>query len=244
MMAPSRIDLWIAREFAQLTGRHPLFDIVLQSGINHYVLGGFWFAGALFVFWTMATGRRDAQQRTRLLTTLAGSLVAIALALLARHFIAWTPPRSSKELVSVFPQYVNLTWNPSSFPSDSTTLYASVATGIYSISRRTGAALWAAVVLLVALPRMYVGGHFLTDVLVGMALGLAGFAIARAAVEPMLASHVEPVFDRGDVRAVLANFVIFYLVLQVAIEFRDGVWLWSSLSLVRRNLIRWPHALR
>ena len=243
MSTPTPIDRWVARELAQLTGRYPLFDMSLQSGIHHYVLGGFWFAAALFAFWTMASVRRDTEQRTRLLTTLAGSLVAIGLALLARHLVAWLPPRQTPELFRLYPGYFEQNWSPNSFPSDSSTLYASIAAGLSSVNRGVGVALWAAVVFLVALPRMYVGGHYVSDVLAGIALGIAGFFIARIALEPTFIRRLEPVFNQSGALAALGNVVVFFLILQVSIEFRDGVWLRNSIHLLREAAAKW-HAIR
>lgn len=224
-LTPTGFDLWFIRQLAQLLGWSHLLDIGVQSAIQHNVLGGLWYAAALFVFWIRGGQQENEAVRRRILTTLVGSLIALLLMLLAATLIAWPPPFHHAGLAELYPRYIYRNESASSFPSQSTTLYAAVASGVSSLHRVTGSLLWVGVVLLVGLPRMYVGGHYPTDVLAGMVFGLAGYTTARYLLEPRLARPTERVFKGRMWLQVLGELVVFAWILQVAVGFRDVVWL-------------------
>jgi undecaprenyl-diphosphatase len=101
-------------------------------------------------------------------------LIAILLMLVAQALVVWPPPIHHPSVSGLYPRYIYTNPEGSSFPSQSVTLYASLAAGIYSLHRATGRFLWAGVVVLVGLPRIYVGGHYPSDVFGGIILGVAG----------------------------------------------------------------------
>ena len=84
--------------------------------------------------------------------------------------------------------------------------------------------------LLVGLPRIYVGGHYPSDVLAGIILGLAGYGAARYLQEPSLVRQVEGIFKGKTWLRALGQLTVFAWILQVATEFRDVVWLKSALQ--------------
>jgi undecaprenyl-diphosphatase len=61
----------------------------------------------------------------------------------------------------------------SSFPSDHAVLFFSLSAGIYFVSRRWGIFLMVYTALFVAFPRLYLGLHYPSDLVCGMALGVA-----------------------------------------------------------------------
>ncbi len=178
-LIPSRFDVWVAVQLAQCLARHPLFDLVVASGIRHNVLGGIAYATALFILWVHSNRPGQEWLRRRMLTILLGSLSAIVLTLVAGGLIAWQPPAHYPSLALLFLQYVGDNPNINSFPSQSTALYAAVAAGVYSLDRIMGWLLWVGLVLLVSLPRMYVGGHWVSDIIAGLVLGMVGYAVAH-----------------------------------------------------------------
>jgi hypothetical protein len=126
--------------------------------------------------------------------------------------------------VNLYPRYLADNPNVNSFPSQSTALYAVVAAGIYSLRKDVGLALWLAVGFLVALSRMYVGGHYISDVLVGLLSGLGGYLCARRFLESRLGVLADRVFRKSGWQQVLGQALVFAWILQVAVEFRDAVW--------------------
>ena len=224
-LSPTQLDLWIARELAGFLKLHPLFDLGVQSAIKHNVLGGFWFGGTLFIFWTQAQKKDRPDMQVRILTILAGSIVAILFTLLASAFISWPPPFHYTGLANLFPNYIYRNEDTNCFPSQSTTLYSSVAAGIYSLHKACGWVLWALVAVFVALPRMYVGGHYLSDVLAGVLLGLSGYAVARRFLETRLISNIDEFLNKGPRLGFLRESLVFIWIFEVTVEFKDVVWI-------------------
>jgi membrane-associated phospholipid phosphatase len=72
-----------------------------------------------------------------------------------------------------------------SLPSDHATMAGAVAAGLFLANRRWGT-IAAAAALLMAFTRVYVGAHYLSDVLAGLALGAAVAVIGWWAVVPLL----------------------------------------------------------
>jgi membrane-associated phospholipid phosphatase len=103
-------------------------------------------------------------------------------------------------------------------------LYGSIAAGVYSLYKTVGWVLWALVVLFVAVPRMFVGGHFFTDVLVGFLLALIGYWLARNVLEARVTSRLERFLDRNSRLQLLREVVVFFWIIQVTVEFQGVVW--------------------
>jgi membrane-associated phospholipid phosphatase len=150
--------------------------------------------------------------------------------LVAQALVVWPPPIYHPSLSSLYPRYIFTNPEGSSFPSQSVTVYGSLAAGIYSLHKAAGWFLWMGVVLLVGLPRIYVGGHYPTDVLAGIILGLVGYGAARYWLEPWLVRHVEGIFKGKTWLRVLGQLTVFAWILQVATGFRDVVWLKNALQ--------------
>ncbi|MBZ5543107.1 MAG: phosphatase PAP2 family protein [Acidobacteriia bacterium] len=224
-LSPTGFDIWLASKLGECLNRFPLFDECIQSGLRHYVLGGFWYAGAMFVFWVQAARLGEHEKRLRIITTIVGSAITILLALLAGMVLTWPPPIRNAELAHFFPPYIEPNLNASSFPSVSTALYGSVAAGIYSIHRTTGLVLWVALPLLVSLPRMYVGGHWFSDIIAGLILALIGYALARYLLEPPLLARLETILANNRRWMIVTELLVFAWIFEVAVEFREGVWL-------------------
>jgi len=146
--------------------------------------------------------------------------------------ISWPPPIRHLDLSSLFPNYIDRNPDTNCFPSQSTALYASVAAGIYSLHRRTGMFLWVAVAAFVALPRMYVGGHYLTDVVVGVLLAGLGYAGARYGLESRVISRLDTFFEGSMALCTAREVLVFVWILQVAVEFREAVWFKRGLEML------------
>ena len=232
----SSLDFWLASQMATLWGSYPLFDRIIQTLIRHNVLGGLWYGMALFVFWVRGKSSGQDRVQRRILTILVGSLIAILFSLLAEHAVDHMPPSRHPDLAGLFPNYMETNPNLNSFPSQSTTVYTCIAAGIYSLNRPAGMLLWGALALLVALPRMYVGGHYLSDVIAGLILGLAGYIIARRGLEQPLVSRVERLMEGSATFRTAAEIVVFVWILQVAVGFREANWLWEGMGTLRRAL--------
>lgn len=222
---PTRIDLWLARQMAGFFRLHGRLDVAVDSAMRHNILGGLWFGAVLFVCWVQAARKGQREVQLRILTTLVGSTLAILLTFVAGALLSWPPPINYPGLADLFPQYLAPNPNTNCFPSQSTALYSAVAAGVFSLHRVAGCVLWALVLTCIALPRMYVGGHFATDILVSLLLALASYAAARYLLEGRVLSKVGPFLDKRPRLQLLAEVLVFFWILQVTVEFRDVVWL-------------------
>jgi hypothetical protein len=71
---------------------------------------------------------------------------------------------------------------------------------------------------------MYVGGHYLSDVLASLALAAIGYAVARGRLEKSVLSKAEAVFTRGGIIRTTAELLVFVWIYQVMVGFREVVW--------------------
>jgi len=227
---PTPVDIWLSRGLAGFLGHHPEFDVFVQDAIRHNVLGGLWFGAALFLCWVQAARKSRGDIELRVFTMLIASTLAILLGRIAGALISCSPPDRYPGLRGLYPDYLELNPNLSSFPSQSTTLYSIVAAGIYSLHKGYGWLLWILVAFGVALPRMYVGGHFLSDVLAGLLVALTAYASARGLLEARLTARVGPFLERKPRLHTLTDCLIFVWILQVAVEFHDAVWLKNAVA--------------
>jgi len=92
--------------------------------------------------------------------------------------------------------------------------------------------LWGAVAVFVALPRMYVGGHYFADVVVGVALAWIGFLGARYCLESRVISGMDAFFQGSSTLRSARDLLVFVWILQVAVEFREVVWIKRALEML------------
>jgi undecaprenyl-diphosphatase len=224
IIQPTALDLRLAGALARLAAAHPRFALAVDSGIRHTLFGGFWFGAALFIFWIYAekTGRREV--RLRVLTIVLGSVLAILFTMVAGALVSWPPPMREPRFMFLYPSAMQNNLNTNCFPSQSTAAYACVAAGIYSLRKAWGWALWGLVVIFIAFPRMFVGGHYLTDVVAGVALALAGYAAVRYGLETKVISRFESLVNQRAVSWAFMQLAVFFWIFQVTVEFRELTW--------------------
>jgi undecaprenyl-diphosphatase len=187
------VDRVVFDALGQLVGRVPRFDLFMQDWVPDDVL----LKGdvAMAVVW-WAWFRRDEPVRDRR-TTLIGAIMATAVAVIL-----------GRALGHLLPFRVRPCFDPglgihlpagghdgfrrwSSMPSDHAMVWGAIAAGVSAISTGAGILLWFVGIVLVCLPRVYVGLHFPTDILVGLAIGAAvGWAFTRYRLREALASRL------------------------------------------------------
>ena len=150
--------------------------------IVHYIAGshllkGFLVMGMFWYFWFRDADPKSNTRRT-LIATLIGAVVAVLIARSVNNFGPYQP-RPFANTALPYLSYIGLPeretqalFEWSSFPSDHATLFFALATGLFLISRRFGAFAFMYVLIVVALPRVYLGLHYPTDINVGAALGI------------------------------------------------------------------------
>ena len=192
--AINAFDLGIIHWLNGLVGRSIEFDkaIVvltvndLRSAVIVSLCWWFWFRSM-----DPATKLRT---REHVLCTLFAGIVAIV----AGRFLALTlpfriRPRYEPTLHFALPDGDTgdlnlLDW--SSFPSDHAVMFAAIAVGLCFISWRIGLLAILYTVFIIGLPRVYLGLHYPSDIVAGLALGaVTGYSLNVAGVSKKLASR-------------------------------------------------------
>jgi membrane-associated phospholipid phosphatase len=234
MTIPTELDLQIAHLLARPLGKSELFDYAVQSGIAHGVLGGLWFAAALFVWYSTIPDHDDTQLRD-FLAAIAGGIGAVLLTLLAAHFVSSVPPIHNGELLAAFPEYINRMPVQNSFPSQSTAVFLATALAMFCFRKWLGALLVLGTFGLGALPRMYVGGHFLSDVLAGAACGGAGYLLAAGTLHRLPPLPLE--FRRGGRWHWMIALGAFCWMVELGFGFPELVWLRRAIGALRTGIL-------
>jgi membrane-associated phospholipid phosphatase len=144
-------------------------DAVFDFLIFNHLVTTWIFVACFYVLWAT----QDSQQgwrRRRLLQIPIPLCVAVLISLIVRPWVSWPPPVLNPAFRSLYPSYFWSNSNQDSFPSHATLVYFVVATGIWPLKKWLSVVLALLVLLLIALPRIYVGGHYPIDVFASLLL--------------------------------------------------------------------------
>jgi undecaprenyl-diphosphatase len=140
---------------------------------NHLLKGG---VLVTIIWWAwFKNGDRHSHNREYIISTLSSCVVAIALArALALTLPFRIRPLHEEGLHFLVPHGVEPTtfdgW--SSFPSDHAVLFFTLSTGLLFISRQVGVFALSYATLFIAIPRVYLGLHYPTDIIAGAIIGI------------------------------------------------------------------------
>jgi undecaprenyl-diphosphatase len=138
------------------------------------------FAAAFYLAWR-ANDEKTGGRRARLIEIFFAGIGATVVSLALRLWLGAPAPSHDPCFQALFPHYLWKFGNENSFPSHSTLIYFLVAAGLWPITRKWSAALMIWVLLAISLPRIYMGGHYPTDVLSSILLALAFLWITHRA---------------------------------------------------------------
>jgi undecaprenyl-diphosphatase len=180
------LDRVILDAVAHVSGAWPNFERVVEFINANHLFKGFIVMGAIWWLWfreertpgdTGQTVDQDLNRHAQVMVTLLAGLIALFVARAMAHELPFrVRPFALREFADVFTvsraRMGNLDeW--SSFPSDHATLFAALSTGAWFANRRLGAMLWAYCFVVILAPRVYLGMHYPTDVLMGAFIGIA-----------------------------------------------------------------------
>ena len=207
------MDLYLLSWLNGFVGRWPEFDRFvaamagdhfLRSAVPVFMFGLCWFAAS------------DLDRRARLICGLAAmclaTLACVALqTVLDVHVRPVLDPALGIDPANAPEFQVWLTGDHgNSFPSDTATLYFGLATIVLLERRALGIAALCWTFLVVALPRVYFGYHYPSDILAGWLGGSAATALAMLTRWPtrLVSWALEPV---GSIRPVVdALLIVFF----------------------------------
>ena len=166
--------------FNQYAQKSMFFDLVVELIANNKLFKGGVMVSVMWYLWFKKDGLKNTKDRLHILITLLTSIVAIAigksLALLMpfRYRPIHEPSLDFKMPYGIFEtSETNNGILLSSMPSDHAVLYFSLAIGLYFISKKIGLIAIFYAFFIIGLPRVYLGLHYPTDILVGALIGVS-----------------------------------------------------------------------
>jgi undecaprenyl-diphosphatase len=209
---------------------------LLKGGVVMAVLWGLWLAGG--------DVPRTTEIRSRVLMTVAGGFAALCV---ARSLALLLPFRTRpfESATADVPVAVRALESWSAFPSDHAALFFAIATGILLISRSLGLLALAHAVVVITLPRLYLGLHHPTDLVAGAAIGSACAMVAGWA--PVRTRCTARVLAWGSAHGPWLAALAFVLSFEIATLFdtvRNGARVvWSvAKPIVRASPVRMAEA--
>ena len=200
-----KINHWILETLFRL---FPFTDFRMncaQFFIYNRLVSGFVFSAACYYFWSLRD-ERTVWRRARIIELTVACIAAVLVTLALRPFIGSLPPSRDSGFQQLFPPYLWDIGSGNSFPSHSTLVYFVMAAGLWPISRKVSAILCAWVLLAVSLPRVYIGGHYPSDVAASLVIGVAALWVAWRAGESRRAVQVLDRLAGGGMWVELAMF--------------------------------------
>ena len=174
MTSFEQVDRVLVLSANQLAGQNVALDKLIYDIANSPLLKGGVFLAAYWWLWFEAKDGVREQRRDVVVGLLAASLVAVASRLLADFpalppaAAAYAGPRDTPR-----PRRQSFTLNAfSSFPSDHAALFFALSVPLWRRSHWLGAAAALWTVLVICLPRVYLGYHWPSDVVAGAAMGV------------------------------------------------------------------------
>lgn len=225
------MDETISRVMALLLGRAPGFDAFMLTVSASNLLKGAALIAAASCFWIAPAGGATPGNRiglaadrailaSAMLASCVGEVIALALAKLMPFRLR---PFLQEDLAMHVPQGLRdlapRMMEQSSFPSDHAVLFFAMATGLLLVNRRAGWLAYAYVATVIALPRLYLGLHFASDILVG---GMIGVIVVLVGVRLMADSApMRWLAAQTFERPVLVNPVLMLITFQIATMLSD-----------------------
>lgn len=167
-------DYSIISFFNQFAQKSLQFDnLVVLVSDNALLKGGIIMALLWWGWFQEDNFKSLKRKREHILTTVLASVVAIfAARLLALLLPFRLRPLHNPEIALQFPLEKEFLEGWSSFPSDHAILFFTLATGLFFVSRILGTIAIAHAIFIISLPRIYIGLHYPTDIIVGALLGI------------------------------------------------------------------------
>ncbi|MDY7547127.1 phosphatase PAP2 family protein [Glaciimonas sp. CA11.2] len=227
------LNLAVFNWLGQYTTASAAFNQILHYMAGSDLVKGFPFMGVIWFFWLR---ENDSKLNTRriIIATLIGCIIAAGIARGVNN-LGQFQPRPIANLLLTHYDYVGLPppesqdlyiWN--SFPSDHAALFFGFATGIFLISRIFGIYTYIYVLLFIALPRIYLGLHYTTDIIAGAIMGTGLVLLCNRARFIRLYDNQFNALSRRYPAAIQA--IIFVSCTEICLLFYDVRLLFHGLS--------------
>lgn len=209
------LDYSILTFINSFAGRSWYFDNFVRFISDSQIIKSGLIVALLWWFWFRPT---DDQKRQDVREKVVAALFAAVVALFLARCLAFTLPFRARPIADIalgfkapLGKSSNLLMAWSAFPSDHTVLFFSLAMSIWYISKRLGWVLFGYVFVVICLPRIYLGLHYPSDILVGAPIGIAvAWSIARVRSRSLLAAKLVTWAQKSPSWAYALFFVISY----------------------------------
>ncbi len=219
-------DLPILRFLTGFVGKSPMFDHFVHAISRYHTFKGVVIMSLLVYLWFRETpvGHQGLRSKGRvaLLRVLTGGIAIVTLSRILQVALHVHQRPILAGLGLNFPSFMEPEWVDSSawnsFPSDHSMLFFSLSTGLWMIDRRIGAFGFIWTMLIIDLPRLYLGIHYPSDVVAGAALGVLCMI---GWIRLPLGDYADHALSWGERHRAAFYWIAFMVVDQVAHLFSD-----------------------
>ncbi|BAZ46564.1 phosphoesterase [Chondrocystis sp. NIES-4102] len=167
-------DYSILNFFNHLAKQSAQFNNLVFVVSENALLKGGLIVALLCWAWFEKTNLKTLQRNREhiLITVIASAVAIIAARLLALLLPFRLRPVHNPKIFLEFPLEKEFLEGWSSFPSDHAILFFTLATGLCFVSHTLGRIALAHAIFVISLPRIYLGLHYPTDIIVGALIGV------------------------------------------------------------------------
>jgi undecaprenyl-diphosphatase len=221
-MPANSFDLQIVHFFNQFCGRSVVFDKAMVVLVNNTLLKGGILMILLWYEWFLRT-KDSFIKRRQIISMLCGcfiSMFTVRLLTKILPFRARPILEPDNHLLAAIGLNTKLVDNTNSFPSDHASLFFGLVAGMFYVSKRMGLFSLVYVMLIIVLPRIYLGWHYPTDIIGGAVIGI--FFVFVANMEFFRIKVSEMILKYADTHPHIFYPVFFLLTYQIATLF-EGI---------------------
>ncbi|MCP4294605.1 MAG: phosphatase PAP2 family protein [Proteobacteria bacterium] len=175
----------------------------------------------LWWFWFKEDNEKDRSRRI-IVTTITASAVSLIIGRIVGFLLPFqSRPLQSTDIQFQIPYGMSTSYlkNWTSFPSDHALLFFTLATGVFLISRKIGLLTFGYVFVVIGFPRIYIGVHYLSDVIFGGLIGILSLLLLlRTGVGERLYTPINSWRERNP--AFFYAF-FFFVTYQISTLFED-----------------------
>ena len=167
-------DKSVIQFFIKISQNSPLLNSLMELIVENALIKGGAVVSILWFLWFRKNDKLNLN-RERIIISVISCIVAIFIGrLLTRVLPFRLRPLVDPSLAQFYhdesmADSLDMT---SSLPSDHAVMFFALSTGIFLISRKLGIFSYLHALIVICLPRMYLGLHYPTDILIGAAVGI------------------------------------------------------------------------